>query len=76
MNRTRLGFRISKIDNGDMLRPFALLLTILMTIAFFSGCETTKKEQAESNSVLREAPPGHEIHGEVGAMYGQSASRH
>jgi hypothetical protein len=76
MNRTRLGFRISKIDIGEMWRASALLLTILMTIAFFTGCETNKKEQAKSNSVLRETPPGHEIHGEVGAMYGASARRH
>ena len=76
MNRGRLGTRVSKIDIADVLRASALLLLILMTITFFTGCETNK-EQADSNSVIQKAPgSASEVHGEVGAMYGASASRH
>jgi hypothetical protein len=76
MNRAGFGFRVSKIDIADVLRASALLLLILMTITFFSGCETSK-EQADSSSVIQKGPSsGQEVHGEVGAMYGATASRH
>jgi hypothetical protein len=71
MHKARFGSRLSRIDIPDFLRASSLLLALLMVIAFFVGCETTKKEQADSNSVLREAPRGGEVHGEVGAMYGR-----
>ena len=69
MNRVRLGFRISKIDIADLLRASALLLTILMLIAFFSAC--ANREEADSNSVIRKSEGDHEIRGEVGATYGR-----
>ena len=72
----RFGSRINKIDFVDVLRACALILVIFMTITFFAGCETNK-EQADSNSVIQKAPSSApEVHGEVGAMYGASASRH
>ena len=72
----RFGSRINKIDFVDLLRACALVLIILMTITFFAACETTNKEQADSNSVIQKAPSGQEVHGEAGVMYGASASRH
>ena len=72
----RFGSRINKIDFVDVLRACALILIILMTITFFSACETANKQQADSSSMIQKAPSGQEIHGEVGAMYGASASRH
>jgi hypothetical protein len=75
MNRVPSRLCIRKIDIVELARATVILLAILMTIIFFAGCQT-KKEQADSNSVLREGPSDHEIHGEVGAMYDQGASRH
>jgi hypothetical protein len=76
MHRGRRGFQISKIDIADALRASALLLLILMTIAFFIGCEANK-EEADSNSIMQKAPrSGQQVHGEAGVMYGASASRH
>jgi|GEM_PF-1731818 hypothetical protein len=72
----RFGSRINKIDFVDILRACALILVIFMTITFFAGCETANKQEADSNSMIRKAPSGQEVHGEVGAMYGASASRH
>ena len=71
MRRSRLGFRVRNIDVVETLRAGALLLTILMTIAFFAGCESSKP-QANENSIIKEPDKGHEIHGEVGAAYGRS----
>jgi hypothetical protein len=52
-------------------------LLSVMAILCAGGCETTKKNQADSNTVIREPDKGTEIHGEVGAMYGSSSlSRH
>lgn len=70
MNRRRLVFRISKIDIVDGLRASALLLTILMAIAFFAGCAS--REEIGSDGVIRKQEGDHEIHGEVGAIYGRS----
>ena len=72
----RFGSRINKIDFVDVLRACALILVIFMTITFFAACETNK-EQADSNSIMQKGPSsGQEVHGEAGAMYGASASRH
>src|SRR5438105_10623437 len=64
-----------KIGVANVLSGSSLLMTILMVVAFFVGCETSKPaSQADSNSVIREPDKGHEIHGEVGAMYGTGLS--
>ena len=80
MNRARLGFRISKIDPpspsygaasiADALRAGALVLLILMAIAFFAGCAS--REEVGSDGVIRKQEGDHEIHGEAGAYYGRS----
>jgi hypothetical protein len=72
MRRSRLGFRVRKIDVVETLRAGALLLTILMAITFFAGCESSKPKQANENSIIKEPDKGHEVHGEVGAVYGRS----
>ncbi len=62
-----------KIDIADVLRAGSVLAVILMVIAFFAGCETTRNEQADSNSMIQKTESGQEVHGEVGAIYGASA---
>jgi hypothetical protein len=68
----RFHFLTRKIDMVDVLRACSVLALILMAIAFFSGCETNTKAQADSNGVMRKQENTREIHGEVGAMYGHS----
>ena len=55
---------------AEGLRTGSLLLVIVMTITFFTGCGTTK--EADRNTILREPDRGQAVHGEVGAMYGHS----
>jgi hypothetical protein len=76
MHRAQLRFICSKIDIAHVFRLSSVLAVILMVVAFFAGCETTKNERADSNSMIQKTDSGHEVHGEVGAMYGASASRH
>ena len=75
MKQSWLKFFTRKIDMRDMLNAGSILMMILMVIIFFAGCETRKKDHADANSPLREPDTGHEIHGEVGVMYGQGMSR-
>jgi hypothetical protein len=43
----------------------------MVTWSLLSGCAET--EQAESNAVLRQSESDHEVHGEVGVLYGHTA---
>jgi hypothetical protein len=54
---------------------FARLLALLIASwSLLSSCAETKQDlQTDSNSVLRKADSDHEVHGEVGVMYGHSA---
>jgi len=55
------------------LRTVGHLLALLF-IAFLAGCANTNSTaQADPNSIIRQPENSHEIHGEVGAMYGASA---
>jgi hypothetical protein len=55
------------------LRIFRHLLALLF-IAFLAGCANQKQAaQVDANSIIREPDNSHEIHGEVGVMYGASA---
>jgi hypothetical protein len=69
MKQTRFGFPIAHLAGVEMLR----FCSIFLATIFFAGCETTKKDEADTNTVIREPDKSHEIHGEVGAMYGGSA---
>jgi len=49
-------------------------LFVLLFIAFLAGCANTNSTaQADPDSIIRQPENSHEIHGEVGAMYGASA---
>lgn len=67
MHKTRC--RISQIDIADLLRIFAILVTIVMAIAFFAGCVT---EQLDSDGVYRKRDANREIHGGMSVGYGRS----
>ena len=67
-------FAIRERDIARMWRPLFFVMAVLYA-GFFTSCETIKKDQADSNAVIREPDKDHEIHGEVGAMYGSSLSR-
>ena len=47
-----------------------LPLVVFLAVACLTGCETTKKDQADAHSIIREPDKSGETHGEVGVMYG------
>jgi len=57
---------------------FVCLLAVLITSAsLLCGCaDKNPAAQTDSKSMIQEPKSDHEIHGEIGAMYGASASRH
>jgi len=58
-----------------MFTPAFIIL--IASLLFLSSCAGTKSTaQADPNSILREPDNSPEIHGEVGAVYGASASGH
>ena len=63
---------MKKIEIGNVLaRTFIIFISVW---SLLSGCADTKQAaQADSNSILREPENDHEVHGEVGAMYGHTA---
>jgi len=54
-----------------------VMRVLVVLIAFWSllsGCaDTTQASDGDSNSILRKQDNDHEVHGEVGAMYGHTA---
>jgi ribosomal protein L35AE/L33A len=73
MKPCSLAFRHRLFPFFKVLRGGCVLLAISMMIVFFSGCESTKSaSQSGDNTILREPESGHQIHGEVGAVYGHS----
>ena len=51
-----------------------LFVILIASWSLLSGCADTKQAaQEDSNSILREPESDHEVHGEVGAMYGHTA---
>ena len=67
-------FAVRETDIAGMWRPRFFLMAVLCA-GLFPSCETTKKDQADANAVIREPDKDHEIHGEVGAMYGSNLGR-
>jgi hypothetical protein len=63
---------MKKIEMGNVLaRAFVIFISVW---SLLSGCADTRQDaQADSHSVLRESDSDHEVHGEVGAMYGHTA---
>jgi hypothetical protein len=53
------------------VRAFVILIAFW---SLLSGCaDTQQAAQSDSNSVLRQQESDHEVHGEVGVMYGHTA---
>jgi hypothetical protein len=50
--------------------PFVILIA---ACSLLSGCADTKQAQADSDSILQKPESDHEVHGEVGVMYGHTA---
>jgi hypothetical protein len=51
-----------------------LLVALIASWSLLSGCADTKQAtQADSNPILCKSESDHEVHGEVGVMYGHSA---
>jgi len=63
---------MKKIEMGNVLaRPFVIFISAW---SLLSACADTKQSaQADSNSILRKSESDHEVHGEVGVMYGHGA---
>ncbi len=65
--------RLENIDIPELLRFGSIAAVLLTVIAFLWGCEAPKAAEAESNSMIQKSDSAHEVHGEVGAIYGASA---
>ena len=50
-----------------------VLVILIAAWSLLSGCGQKQAAQADSNSILHEPESDHEVHGEVGAMYGHTA---
>jgi hypothetical protein len=73
MPALRFAIWLRKGTIANVLSICSILMAILMTIVFFTSCETSNpKTTADQSSVIREGQSDHEIHGEVGAGYGHS----
>ena len=62
---------IEKIEMAKVL--IRVLVTLILLVSLLSGCADTKQTEANSNSILQKPETDHEVHGEVGVMYGHSA---
>ncbi len=55
------------------MRAIAILIAFA-SLTVLSGCANTRPAaQADTKSIIQEPQSDHEIHGEVGVMYGASA---
>jgi len=66
--RPQFDLSFKKIEMRKMLTR--VLVTFIAAWSLLSGCANS---QADSNSILHEPESDHEVHGEVGAMYGHTA---
>jgi hypothetical protein len=71
MQRIFCGFEVDHLILTQALGGFSTLISIVAVIVFFTGCETTRTDEADANTIIRQPDKG-EVHGEVGAMYGSS----
>jgi hypothetical protein len=68
----QVDLRIKKIEMGNVLARARVIFISVWSL--LSGCADTKQAaEADSNSILRKTESDHEVHGEVGVMYGHSA---
>jgi hypothetical protein len=71
-SRVQIDLRMKKIEMGNV--PARTFVIFISAWSLLSGCAGTKQSaQADSNSILRKSESDHEVHGEVGVMYGHSA---
>src|SRR5215510_1031557 len=70
--RLQFDLRITKVEMGTV---FVRELMVLISVwSLLSGCADTKQApQADSDSILHKPDSDHEVHGEVGVMYGHTA---
>ena len=61
------------IEKTEMAKVLVRALVTLISVSLLSGCADTKQTEANSNSILQKPETDHEVHGEVGVMYGHSA---
>lgn len=54
----------------DLLRAFAIGITIVMAITFFSGCIT--EEIGPDGQPIRKRSSDNQFHGETGVSYGRT----
>jgi hypothetical protein len=63
---------MGRIEMRNM--PVRMLVILIAAWSLLSGCADTKQaSEGDSDSILRNSDSDHEVHGEVGAMYGHSA---
>jgi hypothetical protein len=75
MQLRRSTYRVEDRPGNILIRSLFLLFSVTCFV-IFTGCTTSNPQaQSDPNTVIQERPRDHEIHGEIGAMYGQSASR-
>src|SRR5207247_7969802 len=71
-SRLQIDLRMKKIEMGNVLARACVIFISVWSL--LSGCADTKQAaEADSNSILRKTETDHEVHGEVGVMYGHSA---
>ena len=64
----------SCVKKNETARMFAWPFVILIAAwSLLSGCADTKQSRADSDSILKKQESDHEVHGEVGVMYGHTA---
>jgi len=70
--RLQIDLGMKKIEIENVLaRSFAIFISVW---SLLSGCADTREPaQPDSSSILRKSEGDHEVHGEVGVMYGHSA---
>jgi hypothetical protein len=72
----RLTCLVEDRHRGMSMR-FLFLFFAVCCLALLGGCETSQPQaKSDPKALLQEPASDHEIHGEIGAMYGHSASRH
>jgi hypothetical protein len=67
----RLTRRLQDRHNNMFARLFVILIA---SWSLLSSCANTEQTtQSDTDSILRKPESDHEVHGEVGVMYGHSA---
>jgi hypothetical protein len=63
-----------RLQNRHSKMPVWAFVILIAFWSLLSGCaDTQQAAQSDSNSVLRQQESDHEVHGEVGVMYGHTA---